>query len=51
MKMYVLYKDYGWDGCSAPMKVTTSKMEAKLWKKEEEENEYKEFKLKEEGAE
>jgi hypothetical protein len=46
MKVYVLYQDWGWDGCSVPVKVTTSKMEAKLWEKEDEVNSYKEFKIK-----
>lgn len=46
MKLYVLYVDMGWDGCSEPKHVTTSLMEAKLWKKKEQGNDYKEFVLK-----
>lgn len=46
MKVYVLYKDWGWDGQSEPLSITTSKMEAKLWvKQDKDHNCYKEFKL------
>lgn len=46
MKVYVLYKDMGWDGCTTPQHVTTSLMEAELWVKKDKENDFKEFKLK-----
>lgn len=47
MKVYVLYEDGGWDGCSEPKHVTTSLMEAKMWAKEDPcHNCYKEFKMK-----
>ncbi len=45
MKIYVLYTDNGWDGCSLPEHVTTSLMEAKLWKKKQHNNDFKAFKL------
>lgn len=47
MKVYVLYQDFGWDGCGEPSHVTTSLMEAKLWEKQDKDhNCYAEFKLK-----
>lgn len=49
MKVYVLFKDYGWDGAGYPLKVTKSKMEAKLWAKEDPKyNSFVELKLEKE---
>lgn len=45
MKVYIVYKDYGWDNVSKPILVTKSKMQAKIYCKEHDGCEFVEMKL------